>query len=146
MAGGSLTPPLVVVGDPDWSNYRVSVDVLLEKQGMSILSAVGSAIAIFPALRKLSFAGYKQRNWSFSGNIAGHDTQLESGTTSFGWTLAQPLTQIRIRYYSGVYRFDVDCNRERWHIWFGQIGLLVSKWQNAEFDNSRSSAPLILDG
>lgn len=30
---GSPTPPITVVGDPNWTNYKVSVDVLLEQAG-----------------------------------------------------------------------------------------------------------------
>lgn len=30
---GSQTPPIAVVGDPNWSDYQVSIDALLEQSG-----------------------------------------------------------------------------------------------------------------
>ena len=137
--GGSLTPPLVVVGDPDWSNYRVSVDVLLEQAGnVDLIGRLGAQSQSSPGASQ----GYHLRvtnsgNWSFfREDIAGHDTQLESGTTSFGLNRWHNLS---LRFGSDTIQAFIDSTLiatvNDGTYGSGQIGLLVSKWQNAEFDN-----------
>jgi hypothetical protein len=137
--GGSPTPPLVVVGDPGWSDYVVRTDALLEQAGyVDLIGRLGSQSESSPGASQ----GYHLRitnagNWSlFKEDVSGNDTQLGSGTKAFplnSWhnfslwfradTIKAFIDSLLVATVSdGTYNS-------------GQVGLLVSKWQDAEFDN-----------
>ncbi len=137
--GGSPTPPLVVVGDPGWSNYKVSVDVLLEQTGyVDLIGRLGAQSQSSPGASQ----GYHLRitssaSWNlFKEDIGGSDTQLGSGTTSFGINSWHNLS---LRFMADTIQAFIDStlittvNDDTYGS--GQVGLLVSKWRNAEFDN-----------
>ena len=72
--GGSPTAPLVVVGDPGWSNYQVSTDALLEGTGyLELIGRLGRQAESSPGASQ----GYHLRatndgNWSlFKEDING---------------------------------------------------------------------------
>jgi len=137
--GGSPTPPLVVVGDPGWSNYEISVDVLMEQTGyVELIGRLGAQSESSPGasqgyhLRIISSAGWK----FFKEDIGGSDTQLGSGITSFGLNSWHNLS---LKLVADTIQAFIDSTLiatvNDGTYGFGQGGLLVSKWQNAEFDN-----------
>ena len=85
--GGSPTPPLAVVGDPSWSDYKVMVDVLMEQTGyVELIGRLGAQSQSSPgAAQGYHLRGSGDGNWSiFREDISGNDTQLGYGTTSIG--------------------------------------------------------------
>jgi hypothetical protein len=137
--GGSPTPPLVVVGDPGWSNYTVSTDALLEQAGyIDLIGHLGAQSEGSPGASQ----GYHLRitnsgSWTlFKEDINGNDTQLGSGTNPF------PLNSwhnLSLGFRADTINAFIDSslvatvNDGTYNS--GQVGLLVSKWQNAEYDN-----------
>jgi hypothetical protein len=137
--GGSPTAPLAVVGDPGWTNYVVSTDVLLEQGGyVDLIGRLEAQSQSSPGASE----GYHLRltsggNWSlFKENFNGNDISLGSGTKAFllnSWhnlSLWFQLDSIKAFVDSTLVAALVDDAYES-----GQVGLLVSKWQNAEYDN-----------
>ncbi len=137
--GGSPTAPLVVVGDPGWSNYQVSTDALLEGSGyLELIGRLGAQAESSPGASQ----GYHLRvtsggSWIlFKENIGGNDTQLASGSASIGLNMWHNLS---LWFRGDTVRAYVDSalvasiNDGTYNS--GQVGLLVSKWQNAEFDD-----------
>jgi len=137
--GGSPTAPLVVVGDPGWSNYVVSTDALLEQGGyIDLIGHLGAQSEGSPGASQ----GYHLRitnggAWTlFKEDISGNDTQLGSGTKQFllnswhNFSLWFNADSIRAFIDSSLVAAVDDGTYES-----GQVGLLTSKWQNAEFDN-----------
>jgi hypothetical protein len=135
---GSSTRPLAVTGDPTWTNYQTSVDALLEQAGSVDVVGRLQAQAQFGGAAQ----GYHLRvasggQWTlFREDVAGNDTTLASGTRPFGVNAWHRLT------------LDLNGNRVRamvdgWQLASvrdttynsGNVGLMVSKWQNAQFDN-----------
>ena len=137
--GGSPTPPLAVMGDPDWTNYELSTDVLIEQKGyVDLIGRLSGQAEFSPGasqgyhLRIESF-GY----WSlFKEDINGNDTQLGYGNVPFSLNTWHNLTlfmrEDTVKAYidSTLLASVIDDSYSQ-----GQIGVLVSKWQNAEFDN-----------
>jgi hypothetical protein len=137
--GGSPTSPLTVMGDPGWSNYGVSIDVLIEQSGyVELIGRLGAQAEASPGASQ----GYHLRleskgTWSlFKEDIKGNDTQLGSGASAFGLNEWHSLSlwfkkdTIKAFIDSALITSITD------HTYgSGQIGLLVSKWQNGEFDN-----------
>ena len=137
--GGSPTPPLVVVGDPGWSDYKVSVDVLLEQAWViDLIGRLGAQSQSKPgAAQGYHLRGSGDGNWSiFREDISGNDTQLMSGGTPFGMTGWHNLS---LRFVADTIQVIIDSmlittfNDGTYSS--GQVGLLVATWQNAEFDN-----------
>jgi Glycosyl hydrolase family 59/Secretion system C-terminal sorting domain/Glycosyl hydrolase family 59 central domain len=137
--GGSPTPPLVVVGDPGWANYKISVDVLMEQTGyVDLIGRLGAQSESSPGASQ----GYHLRitnsaSWSlFREDISGSDTQLGSGTTSIGLNSWHNLS---LRFAADTIQAFIDSalitTVNDGTYGSGQGGLLVSKWRNAEFDN-----------
>jgi hypothetical protein len=137
--GGSPTSPLVVVGDPGWSNYKVSVDVLLEQAWViDLIGRLGAQSQSSPgAAQGYHLRGSGDGNWSiFREDISGNDTQLMSGGTPFGMTGWHNLS---LRFVADTIQVIIDSmlittfNDGTYSS--GQVGLRVATWQNAEFDN-----------
>jgi Glycosyl hydrolase family 59/Secretion system C-terminal sorting domain len=136
--GGSPTAPLVVVGDPGWSNYEISVDALMEQTGyVELIGRLGAQSQSSPGSQGYHLRITSSSSWSFfKENINGNDTQLGSGITSFGlnsWhNLSLKLVEDTIQAFIDS-KLITTVNDGTYS--FGQGGLLVSKWRNAEFDN-----------
>lgn len=138
--GGSPTSPLVVVGDPGWSNYRISIDVLMEQTAgyVELIGRLGAQSQSSPGASQ----GYHLRitssaSWSFfKEDIGGHDTPLGSGIMSFGLNNWYNLS---LRFVEDTIQVFIDSTLmttvNDGTFGSGQGGLLVSKWRNAEFDN-----------
>ncbi len=137
--GGSPTPPLVVMGDPAWSNYQVSTDALIEESGyVELIGRLNAQSQSSPGASQ----GYHLRlnsggSWTlFKEDISGNDTQLGTGTISFGLNKWRRLSlwfradTIKAFIDSTLIATSTDDSYSS-----GQVGILVSKWQNAEFDN-----------
>jgi hypothetical protein len=138
---GSPTPPLTVVGDPNWTNYKVSVDVLLEQAGyLELIGNLTSQVRLGGAA-----VGYHLRitntgAWTLfkeannSNTIA--DTRLASGTVTFSlntWhTLSLTMARGNVQaFINGARVANVnDATYTK-----GQFAFLVSKWVHAQFDN-----------
>ncbi len=139
---GSPTPPLTVVGDPGWSNYKVSVDILLEQAGYvellgNLVSQVrlgGAAVGYHLRVTNTgAWTLFKEAN-SSSNTIV--DTTLASGTTSIGLNTWHTLSLV---LKSGTVQALIDGKSvaavSDSTYTSGQVALLVSKWVNAQFDN-----------
>ncbi len=137
--GGSPTPPLAVVGDPGWSNYSVSTDALLEQTGyVDLIGRLGAQSQSYPGASQ----GYHLRvasngAWSlFKETAGGVDTQLGAGTATMGLNSWHNLT---LSFNADTVQAFVDSvlatSVNDGTYASGQVGLLVSKWQQAEFDN-----------
>ncbi|HEY5002172.1 MAG TPA: hypothetical protein VII61_03405, partial [Ktedonobacteraceae bacterium] len=139
---GSPTAPLTVMGDINWANYQVSADVLLEQAGYleligNLVSQVRLGGAVVGYHLRITSAGvwtlFKEASTS-SNTI--QDTTLASGTASFSINNWHTLSLI---LKNGTIQALIDNNRvasvKDSTYTHGQIGLLVSKWIHARFDN-----------
>lgn len=137
--GGSPTAPLAVFGDPAWSNYVVSTDALLEQAGyVDLIGRLGSQSESSPGASQ----GYHLRitnggSWTlFKEDISGNDTQLGSGTNSFGLNSWHNLALwFRLDTVKAFIDSTLIATVNDGTYYSGQAGLMASKWQNAEFDN-----------
>lgn len=136
---GSPTPPLVVFGDTRWTNYKVSVDALLEGPGyVDLIGRLNKQMMSAPGASQ----GYHLRVFSsgkwelFAENDKGQKSILASGKTSIGINAWHRLS---IRFDAGTIEAFIDSSLvakiKDSSYGFGQVGLLVNKWQNADFDN-----------
>jgi len=136
--GGSPTPPLVVVGDPGWSNYKVSVDVLLEQaSSIDLIGRLGAQSQSSPGASQGYHLRVNNGNWSLlKEDIQGTDTQLSSGSEPFG---LNGWHTIALRFAADTIQVVIDSTSivtvNDGTYSSGQVGLLVSAWKNAEFDN-----------
>lgn len=139
---GSPTAPITVMGDPDWSNYQASVDVLLEQAGyVELIGNLTSQIRLSGAAEGYHLRVSNTGAWSLfseastsSNTIA--DTTLASGSTTIGLNSWHTLS---LRMQSGTIQAFIDGKNvatvtDSTYVG-GQIGLLASKWINAQFDN-----------
>jgi len=136
---GSHSPPIAVVGDPSWSDYQVSIDALLEQSGhIDLIGHSGGVSQSGPG----GSQGYHLQmsdsgKWTLLKEDGdGKDTTLASGTGLF------PLNswhKLSLRFEGNTIQASIDSqsvatvNDPSYSS--GQVGLLVSKWQNAQFDN-----------
>ena len=139
---GSPTAPLTVMGDINWANYQVSADVLLEQAGYleligNLVSQVRLGGAIVGYHLRITNTGvwtlFKEASTT-SNTI--QDTKLASGTVSFSLNTWHTLSLI---LKNGTVQALIDkksvASVKDATYTHGQIGLLVSKWINARFDN-----------
>jgi hypothetical protein len=137
---GSPTPPLTVMGDPGWSNYQVSADVLLEQAGhVELIGHLTSQVRLGGAavgyhLRITNTGAWTLFKEANSSNTI-VDTTLASGTVSFSlntWhTLSLSLARGTVQaFINGTRVASISDSTYT----TGQIALLVSKWVNAQFD------------
>lgn len=139
---GSPIPPLTIVGDPGWSNYRISVDVLLEQAGfVEVIGNLASQIRLAGAEQGYHFQITNTGAWKLyletATSTVKTDTTLASGTTTAPglntWhTISLTLSAGTI---TAVYNGTTLATITDLTYTGGQVGLLVSKWINAQFDN-----------
>jgi hypothetical protein len=135
---GSSMRPATAIGDPDWSNYRVDVDALLEQTGsvdvvgrLQLLNQFGSAAS-----------GYHLRStnggaWTlFREDNSGTDTTLASGTRPFG---LNTFHRMSLSFNGNTIEAFLDNTRvasvNDGTFRSGNAALQVSKWKNAQYDN-----------
>jgi hypothetical protein len=134
--------PMVVAGDPSWRDYRASIDALMERPG-GYVELVGRALGPSNGLTGYHFQINTQGQWSLYREDStgfdnpGADTTLASGTTTvFGeytWhQLSIDVAGDQISpYLDGHLLTTVTDNTYQ----MGQVGLEVSPWLQAQFDN-----------
>jgi hypothetical protein len=142
-AGASGTPPLVVVGDPNWTDYTVSTDALLEQSGN--IDLIGRLGMVSQSGNGGPSQGYHLSvtdggPWTlFKEDASGNKSTLASGTAPFGlntWhnlSLSMQESTIQAFIDSKAIATVTDSTYSG-----GQIGLLVGpvgSWLNAQFDN-----------
>jgi O-glycosyl hydrolase len=142
LAGGAGVAPTTMVGDPRWwGDYEVRADVLLEQEGYVEL------IGRMAAQAGRSFAGYHLRfgsdgTWQLYSqdlaNVRAGDVEIARGRAPFAvnrWhTLALRMQGDRIAaVLDGQVVGTVTDARHT----IGNVGLRVSGWQHAQFDNVR---------
>ncbi len=139
---GSPTPPITVIGDPNWSNYQASVDVLLEQAGYAeLIGNLTSQIRLGGAAEGYHLRVTNTGAWTLfsEGSSSSNtivDTTLASGTTTIGlntWhTLSLLLNNGTIQAFIDGKSVATVTNSTYTG---GQIALLSSKWINSQFDN-----------
>jgi hypothetical protein len=139
---GSPIAPLTVIGDPKWSNYQASVDVLLEQAGyVELIGNLTAQVRLAAAEEGYHLKVANTGAWTLYREDAPTtstrtDTTLASGTVTIGlnsWhTLSLLLNNGNIQ--ARIDGTTVANVNDSTYIG-GQIGLLVSKWINAQFDN-----------
>jgi hypothetical protein len=139
---GSPTAPLTLMGNVNWTNYQVSVDVLLEKAGyVEVIGNLISQVRLGGAAVGYHLRVTNTGSWSLfseasttSNTIV--DTALASGTVSFSLNTWHTLSLSMAR---GTVKALIDrvqvASVSNTTYTNGQIGLLSSKWINAQFDN-----------
>lgn len=135
---GSTVAPLTLMGDPGWTNYQANVDGLLEQAGhLDLIARAGG-----PQQHVSGAPGYHLRinntgNWSmFRENTSQNDTILASGKISYG--LNQWVTlglKVQGNSIQALLNKRVVATVSNTTYTRGQVGLLVSKWVHAQFDN-----------
>ncbi|HLI38366.1 MAG TPA: discoidin domain-containing protein, partial [Streptosporangiaceae bacterium] len=128
--------PVTLTGDPNsWQNYRASVDALLTQPGYVELDgrALGPANAITGYHFRIGTSG----QWSlYKQDVSGADTTLASGTATFSagtwYRLGLELRGDTITAFLDHHALGsaVDGAYQ-----MGQVGLQVSPWDTAQFDN-----------
>ena len=139
---GSPIPPLTVIGNPRWSNYRVNVDVLLEQAGyVELIGNITSQVRLAGAETGYHLQVSNTGAWTLYREDAPttstrSDTTLASGTTTIGLNSWHTLSLI---LNNGNIQALIDgktvANVNDSTYTGGQIGLITSKWINAQFDN-----------
>ena len=139
----SGTPPVVVVGDPNWTDYTVSTDALLEQSGN--IDLIGRLGMVSQSSNGGPSQGYHlsvtdRGPWTlFKEDASGNTSTLASGTVAFGvnaWhnlslSFQQNTIQALIDSKAVATVTDADYSG-------GNIALLVGpvgSWLNAQFDN-----------
>jgi Glycosyl hydrolase family 59/Glycosyl hydrolase family 59 central domain len=138
---GSPTPPITVVGDPKWTNYKVTVDVLLEQTGyLELIGNLTSQVRLGGAAVGYHLRVTSTGAWTLfkeaNNNNTIVDTKLASGAVSFSmnnWhTLSLSMARGNVQaFINGTRVASVNDSTYT----SGQFALLVSKWVNARFDN-----------
>jgi hypothetical protein len=135
---GSSMRPATVIGDPDWADYRVDVDALLEQTGsVDVVGRLQMANQFGSAASGYHFRIASGGAWSlFRGDDNGTDSTLASGNRTFGLNtfhrLSLSLRGSTIEAFVDNVRVGTG-NDPTYRS--GNVALQVSKWQNAQFDN-----------
>lgn len=139
---GSPIPPLTIMGDPNWSNYQVSVDVLLEQAGyVELIGNLTAQVRLAGAEEGYHLQVTNTGAWTLYLETAPTsstrtDTTLASGTVTIGLSTWHTLSLV---LHNGNIQALIDgvivANVNDATYAGGQIGLLTSKWINAQFDN-----------
>ncbi len=139
---GSPTAPLTVMGDINWANYHVSVDVLLEQAGyLELIGNLVSQVRLSGASEGYHLRITNTGNWtlfkeaSTTSNTI-QDTTLASGTVSFSLNTWHTLSLVVARgtVQALIDKKSVASVKDSTYT-HGPIGLLASKWIHAQFDN-----------
>jgi O-glycosyl hydrolase len=133
--------PVTVAGDPSWTNYKASVDAMLEQPGYVELDArsgpSGNGLSGYHF--RISDTGlwsvYKQTAGAAFGS-SGTPTTLASGTASFGTGTWHTLS-LEVRGDEITASLDGQALATVLDSTYpvGQIGLETSPWVTAQFDN-----------
>lgn len=138
---GSPIAPITLCGDPRWQNYQVSADVLLEQAGyVELIGNLTSQIRLAGAATGYHLRITDTGQWTLfredSTLTVLTDTTLASGTVPFG---LNEWHQLSLSLHNGTIQAYIDrqlvATASDTTYTSGQIGLLVSKWINAQFDN-----------
>ncbi len=130
--------PTTIVGDPRWwGDYQVSAEFLLEDEGyVELLGRVSTEPVHGPSLGGYHLRVASDGGWKlYSEDPARGTHTLASGTADIG-TGSWHGVRLRMRgdelaiYLDGERVATVDDGRQR----TGNVGLAVSKWDNAQFD------------
>ncbi len=127
--------PLTVVGDPNWTNYQVSMDALMEQAGyIDLIGGIKSQGGNHVDGYHLHFTN--DGSWKLTTAKGGSETILASGTTSFGLNTWHHLT---LKMKAGTVEASID-NKSLATVndstfLAGQVGIQVASWINAQFDN-----------
>ncbi len=134
-------PPTTVMGDPDWKNYQVSADVLLEQAGyVELLGNISNVSAYSSSAGGVAAYHLRINNtgaWSlYKQNTSNDTTTLASGSVSYGlnkWiTLSLIMVSSTIKALIGG--TQVASVQDSTYT-AGLMGFQVSQWVNAQFDN-----------
>jgi hypothetical protein len=145
----NLINPVTIVGDPGWTNYKVSVDALLQQAGtVDLIGRIAAQLEFAGAVEGYHFSVTDTGAWTLASQ-AGIDsagtttnTTLKSGTTTFGtntWhTLALDFngTTITASLDGTALATVTDSTYTK-----GNAGLSTSQWNDAQFDNFSVTAP-----
>lgn len=128
--------PTTIMGDPEWwGDYKVTSDVLLE--GPGYVELLGRIESQMRHVSGYHFRVSDKNGWKlYTEDINGKCTTLASGETSLGigaWH------QLQLKFVAGQIAASIDGHivadvRDDSHS-TGQVGLRVSSWQHAQFDN-----------
>jgi hypothetical protein len=135
---GSSMRPATVIGDPDWANYRLDVDALLETTGsVDVVGRLQMANQFGSAASGYHFRISSGGTWSvFRETDSGTDTTLASGTRTFG---SNTFHRLSLSLNGSTIEAFVDGGRVASvtdsTFGSGNVALQVSKWRNAQFDN-----------
>ena len=134
--------PYTLIGDPNWSDYRVRVDFLLEQPGtIEILGCVTYQNYSDPSLVMAYLLQIDDRGeWSISrGHADRPQTTLVNGKRSAIGTNSWHTATLKLS--DGSITAEIDgqfvgsVNDATYAV--GQVGLGVKNWVNAQFDNLR---------
>jgi len=141
--GASGTPPIVVVGDPYWTNYTVSTDAMLEQSGN--IDLIGRLGMVSQSGNGGPSQGYHlsvtdSGPWTlFKEDASGNITKLASGTTTFGLNTWHNLS---LSFQDSTIQAFIDSKSVATvtdtAYAGGNIAMLVGpagSWLNAQFDN-----------
>ncbi|MGO8946501.1 MAG: RICIN domain-containing protein, partial [Ktedonobacterales bacterium] len=132
--------PYTLLGDLAWSNYTVTCDVLLEQSGyVEILGRVGTQEGFSPAnINAYYFRVTNGGAWSILKNTSGGTvTTLNSGSVSALGTNTWHTLSLQFQGSSitaGINGTTVGTATDSSYS-AGQVGVGVSGWQNAQYDN-----------
>jgi hypothetical protein len=138
---GSPIAPITLCGDYRWQNYQVSTDVLLEQAGyVELIGNLTSQIRLAGAATGYHLRITDTGQWTLFREDATltvlTDTTLASGTVPFG---LNEWHRLSLSLRNGTIQAYIDhqlvATASDTTYTSGQIGLLVSKWINAQFDN-----------
>ncbi len=145
----NLINPVTIMGDPGWTNYKVSVDALLQQSGsVDLIGRITAQLEFAGAVEGYHFSITDAGAWTLATQ-AGNDTTgtmtnttLKSGTTAFGTNSWHTLA---LDFNGGAIVASLDgttlATVTDTTYAKGNVGLSTSKWNNAQFDNFSVSAP-----
>ena len=137
------------MGDVNWTDYRVSADVLLEQSGaVQLLGRVGDQSPADPSCRQsYHLQVTDQGNWAIvREDIDGTTINLVSGSVASLGT--NTWHELALTFLGTTIRAELDRHvlgtaNDPGYI-SGQIGFGVNGWINAQFDNLMVTSPLVL--
>jgi hypothetical protein len=141
--------PYTLMGDVNWTDYRVSADILLEQSGaVQLLGRVGDQSLDAPScLASYYLQVADQGNWAIvREDIDGTTINLVSGSVASLGT--NTWHELALTFLGTTIRAELDRHvlgtaNDPGYI-SGQIGFGVNGWINAQFDNLMVTSPLVL--
>jgi hypothetical protein len=141
--------PYTLMGDVNWTDYRVSADILLEQSGaVQLLGRVGDQSLDAPSCLASNYLQVAdQGNWAIvREDIDGTTINLVSGSVASLGT--NTWHELALTFLGTTIRAELDRHvlgtaNDSGYI-SGQIGFGVNGWINAQFDNLMVTSPLAL--